>query len=111
MRKFVECLIGCGLSGLGFKGSPFTWEARGVWDRLDQAVGNLGWSLLFPEASLVHLPALKSDHKRILLKLSATRGGIFSPHPFRFLTSWLADIPSRGFYLRLRIMITPGATM
>lgn len=29
MKAFRDCLDSCGLSDLGFKGPPFTWERRG----------------------------------------------------------------------------------
>ncbi|XP_057432516.1 uncharacterized protein LOC130725290 [Lotus japonicus] len=38
MQRFQECLLSCGLSDMGFKGPPFTWEGRGVKERLDRGV-------------------------------------------------------------------------
>lgn len=75
MQRFQECLLNCGLSDMGFKGPPFTWEGRGVKERLDRGVCNPQWLLQFPESSILHLPQLKSD-------------GLGS-RPFRFLASWL----------------------
>ena len=72
MWKFSNCLNDCRLMDLGLKGPPFTWEWHGVRERLDRAVGNMNWRLRFSEASVVHLPALKSDHMPILLKTQHT---------------------------------------
>ncbi|KAJ1413531.1 Ribonuclease H-like superfamily [Sesbania bispinosa] len=46
---------------------------------------------LFAEASIVHLPSLKSDHKPILLRLHGGGYSVRSNRPFRFLAPWLAD--------------------
>lgn len=56
-----------GLIDLGFVGSIFTWM-RGINDtnfkgaHLDQALGNVEWKLLFPNALVEHLPIIGSDH-------------------------------------------------
>lgn len=91
MRKFNDCLFDCGLSDVGFKGPPFTWEWRGVKERLDRGVSNMDWRLLFPEASILHLPTLKSDHKPLLFSLCKVAQTHFVQRPFRFMASWLAD--------------------
>lgn len=63
MKKFNNCLFDCGLSDVGFKGPPFTWEWHGVKERLDRGVSNSQWRMRFPDASILHFPTLKSDHK------------------------------------------------
>ncbi|XP_057432699.1 uncharacterized protein LOC130725493 [Lotus japonicus] len=94
MGKFRDCLDDCYLSDLGFKGPPFTWEGRGVKERLEWALGNDQWLRSFPEASIFHLPQLKSDHKPLLLQLSPTDID-HSQRPFRFVAAWLthSDFP------------------
>ncbi|XP_057444746.1 uncharacterized protein LOC130736989 [Lotus japonicus] len=94
MNKFRDCLDACSLSDLEFKGPPFTWEGRGVKERIDWALSNDNWLLSFPEATILHLPRLKSDHKPILIKLGGGQRDA-SQRPFRFLAAWLthADFP------------------
>lgn len=40
MESFGSCLRDCGLWDLGYTGPPFTWEWRGVKERLDRVVCN-----------------------------------------------------------------------
>lgn len=91
MRRFSDCLFDCGLSDVMFKGPPYTWEWRGVKERLNRGVCNTSWSMCFPEASIIHLPSFNSDHKPLLLKMKgdADRGG--NNRPFRFMASWIKD--------------------
>lgn len=94
MDKFRSCVEDCSISDLGFKGPPFTWEGRGVKERIDWALGTEQWVRSVPEATIMHLPKLKSDHKPILMKLFNDPGD-HSQRPFRFVASWLthADFP------------------
>ncbi|XP_057444010.1 uncharacterized protein LOC130736183 [Lotus japonicus] len=75
MNKFKDCLDECSLSlslflsDLGFIGPPFTWEGRGVKERIDWALGTDRMLASFPEPSVHHLPKMKSDHKPLLLQL------------------------------------------
>lgn len=84
---FSSCLFDCGLTDVGFKGPPFTWEWRDVKERLDRGVSNTAWRVLFPEASILHLPTFKSDHKPLLLSLNFENRVGISNRPFRFLAS------------------------
>lgn len=50
-----ETLISCGLLDLGMVGYPYTWEHNhwsNMWqaERLDRAVTNIGWTVLFTTA-------------------------------------------------------------
>ncbi|KAL0355426.1 UNVERIFIED_CONTAM: LINE-1 retrotransposable element O protein [Sesamum radiatum] len=74
MRDFKECLIDCDLYDLGFQGDMFTWcnncEAPyTVRARLDRALGNHGWSLLFPHAVVFHDHVASSDHLAVWIGL------------------------------------------
>jgi hypothetical protein len=59
-----------------------------IQERLDRGWANTDWKLLFPEASIQHLPHLNSDHCPLLLMLDppppSTRN-----RPFRFQPIWL----------------------
>ncbi|XP_057432833.1 uncharacterized protein LOC130725635 [Lotus japonicus] len=91
MRRFRDCMECCHLSDMGFKGPPFTWEWRGVKERLDRGICNLAWLEVFPESSILHLPQLKSDHKPLLLRCSDQEVQDTHDRPFRFMSCWLLD--------------------
>ncbi|XP_057432391.1 uncharacterized protein LOC130725156 [Lotus japonicus] len=104
MQKFRDCLDDCSLFDLGFKGPPFTWEGRGVKERIDWALSNDRWVQSFPDASILHLPRMKSDHSPLLLSLSA-KDADNSQRPFRFLASWLTH---EGFPAIVKEAWRPG---
>ncbi|PKI47068.1 hypothetical protein CRG98_032544 [Punica granatum] len=83
-----------GCIDLGFSGNPFTWRNKRsglahIKQRLDRAIANDEWHLLFPKAGVLHLPSIKSDHNPILAKLwmDSTK----RPKPFRFEEAWTRD--------------------
>lgn len=88
MNHFRSCLDDCSLSEMGFKGPPFTWEGRGIKERIDWVLGNDRCLVSFPQASVSHLPCLKSDHKPLLLQLQAPPRDL-TQRPFHFLAAWL----------------------
>ncbi|KAF9589479.1 hypothetical protein IFM89_024750 [Coptis chinensis] len=56
-----------GFIDLGYKGYPYTWSNKrtapdNIQKRLDRALVNSEWLLLFPEAVLSHKAAIGSDH-------------------------------------------------
>lgn len=97
--RFRDCLNYCNLLDLGFTGSKYTWtNKRGggntIVERLDSVVANFEWFHLFPEAAVVHLPRVQSDHCPLLLKLNPS---IHIPNkPFRVENIWFShpDFPN-----------------
>ncbi|KAA3477396.1 reverse transcriptase [Gossypium australe] len=75
------------LRGLGFKGPQFTWRRGVIFERLDRAIGNSAWCRTFLEATIFHLPRLKSDHSPILLSLNSPKKAQVD-RPFHFLAPW-----------------------
>ena len=78
MEEFRNSLDFCGLKDIGFSGLPWTYDNnRGgnsnVKVRLDRAVGDSAWSLLFDQAEVRHLVSPCSDHCLILLQLYKER--------------------------------------
>ena len=76
-----------GLIDLGFSGNPFTWSNKrpcraNIKERIDRAVSNSDWRMLFPNASLLHYPATSFDHNPLILNTSGTPLSL--PKPFRF---------------------------
>ncbi|KAJ1431368.1 Endonuclease/exonuclease/phosphatase superfamily [Sesbania bispinosa] len=67
MRQFHLFLNQCGLLDLGFTGPLFTWEWRGIKERLDRGLSNATWQVLFPNTMITHLPSFCSNHKALLL--------------------------------------------
>ncbi|KAF7823171.1 putative ribonuclease H protein At1g65750 family [Senna tora] len=96
-RHFRDMVDVNSLVDLGYSGPGFTWKRGGVAARLDRALANTGWRNLFPEASVLHLPPLKSDHSPILIRTHGmSDSGTRKDRPFRFLASWLLheDFPN-----------------
>ena len=83
-----------GAVDLGYNGNKFTW-AKGKWGnasikrRLDRGIANISWRLAFPDASISHLGAIRSDHAPILLDTNPQSS--FVHRPFRFEATWLRD--------------------
>ncbi|KAF7815394.1 putative ribonuclease H protein At1g65750 family [Senna tora] len=89
-RHFLNMVDINSLVDLGYTGPNFTWQRGSVAVRLDRALANLGWRYMFPEASVMHLPRLKSEHSPILVRLHSVNDlGVERNRPFRFLASWL----------------------
>ncbi|GLU11862.1 hypothetical protein SLE2022_285820 [Rubroshorea leprosula] len=93
VQFYLECMNNCNMIDLGFVGNRFTWvnmrfSHQLIRERLDRAWANPEWKLLFPKATLFHLPRTSSDHCPILLDLKP-----FTPRsgsrPFRMEKFWL----------------------
>ncbi|XP_019199070.1 PREDICTED: uncharacterized protein LOC109192823 [Ipomoea nil] len=89
---FNDWIFRQGLIDLGYEGSKYTWK-RGTntetfkGARLDRALGNLDWKIKFPDAAVVHLPMLCSDHCLLLVNTRKTRT-IPASRSFRFNMAW-----------------------
>ncbi|KAL8160998.1 hypothetical protein V2J09_012487 [Rumex salicifolius] len=92
---FKDLIHDLGLLDLGFAGSPFTWS-RGrsaqnlISKRLDRILSDSQASILWPEATVRHLPKFSFDHTPLLLKLDPRAGPNRRRRPFRFEAVWLA---------------------
>jgi hypothetical protein len=98
MNNFRQCLEVCGLGDLGFIGPCFTWnngreDEDFIQERLDRAMANREWSLIFPFVTVTVLAASRSDHNPILIQYSEfqeerqqyRRG-------FKFEEAWTKDV-------------------
>ncbi|KAI9099564.1 hypothetical protein K1719_024569 [Acacia pycnantha] len=73
---------------VGFVRPEFTWKRGTSEARLDRMLVNDQWLSMFPDASVVHLPFFKSDHKPILLRLATDLCMPRPNRPFRFIAAW-----------------------
>ncbi|KAF7833342.1 non-LTR retroelement reverse transcriptase-like [Senna tora] len=95
--QFKECIDRNFLIDLGYSGAGYTWKRGLVAARLDRALANEAWRMKFPEASVLHLPPLKSDHSPVFVRMrdviNNQRNG---ERPFRVLAAWLLheDFPN-----------------
>jgi hypothetical protein len=67
MQEFRNCVSSCELHDMGCTGDKFTWRRAEVRERLDRAVCNSDWKLLFPLASVSNEPHFRSDHRPVLV--------------------------------------------
>ncbi|XP_031111990.1 uncharacterized protein LOC116015963 [Ipomoea triloba] len=95
---FVSWIHDEGLIDLGFSGPRLTWikgnssvTAKGA--RLDRALCNIEWRQRFPNASVVHLPRISSDHAPILIRREDVISNRVRPS-FKFQATWFTD---KGF--------------
>uniref|UniRef100_A0A2N9H5A8 CCHC-type domain-containing protein n=1 Tax=Fagus sylvatica TaxID=28930 RepID=A0A2N9H5A8_FAGSY len=94
MSEFKNCLNACNMIDLGFSGPKFTWSnchdvSSLIMERLDRALANPDWRILFPEAIVTHLTKTHSDHCPFLLTLCPIIPHVL-PRPFRFENIWLS---------------------
>lgn len=79
---------------LGYLGSHFTWVRNrsnplSLKSRLDRAVCNQEFRLLYPDGLITHLPRTTSDHSPILLSTFNTKAPDKALKPFKFQAMWM----------------------
>ena len=90
-KKFIDHF---GMIDVGFVGNPFTWNnnrkgVENIKERLDRGLASPAWIHLHLDLSLLHLPAINSDHNLITLNTNTT--SCFLLRPFRFEEFWSED--------------------
>ncbi|GLT58322.1 hypothetical protein SLA2020_312230 [Shorea laevis] len=91
VKAYLSCMNDCGMMDMGYVGERYTWvnmrNSRIIRERLDRFWCNSNCRVLFPEATVYHLPRLISDHNPILLNLAPQIPSI-GKRPFRFEKFW-----------------------
>lgn len=97
LDRFRQAIHRYGFQDLGFIGTPFTWlktdrvEGR-MKIRLDRALANNAWRLLFHGATVHHISMSTSDHSMLSLRLKDDRHSRQKDKKlFRFEEMWLSD--------------------
>lgn len=95
MDAFNSMIADSGLIDAGFKGQSFTWSnnrdgCERVRERLDRALVNKKWIEEFPQMTIIHKPAIGSDHCPILIQTS--HQDIRGIRPFRFEEAWTREL-------------------
>jgi hypothetical protein len=92
---FLDNINACNLIDLGAVGLKFTWKGplfnghERIFERLDRALGNDEWRLLFPEAVVKVLPRIDfSDHHPIMVLLNGVQP-MAKRNKFRFEKAWM----------------------
>jgi hypothetical protein len=89
MRDFQMVLEDCHLSDLGFRGPLFTWSNGRTLERLDRAMANSDWCLLFNVVEVSILSQCFSDHNPILVSFSHNREVRWNKsRSFHYEASW-----------------------
>ncbi|XP_074313583.1 uncharacterized protein LOC141648767 [Silene latifolia] len=91
---FNSWIEDCELIELEFSGAAHTWSRGNSVEtrqsaRLDRALCNSEWSLLFEDANVKHLPAIQSDHCPLLISPNGFAPLSSVQKPFRFQAAWL----------------------
>lgn len=90
--EMMAMMDSCSFMDMGFTGSKYTWERhvdgqRVLVKRLDRALGDVAWRVLYAEAYVEHLARVYSDHAPLLVRCEASLGERRS-RPFRFQAAW-----------------------
>lgn len=95
--NFRDNMDMCKLSDLGANGPRFTWRGpvyRGgkrIYERLDRAMGNEGWKLMFIDAQVKVLSRVEfSDHHPIMITLNNNNYERMYK-PFHFESAWIVE--------------------
>lgn len=80
-----------------FKGPRFTWSRGSLSKHLDRVVCNKAWFSKYPNASVLHLPKVESDHRPVVIRFDQYGRKSKDPKPFRFMAAWLTDSRFENF--------------
>lgn len=96
-KHFSDWFHNNGIHDLQFKGPRFTWSRGSLSKRLDRVVCNKAWFSKYPNASVLHLPKVESDHRPVVIRFDQYGRKSKDPKPFRFMAAWLTDSRFENF--------------
>ncbi|KAK9282118.1 hypothetical protein L1049_005030 [Liquidambar formosana] len=70
-------------------------------ERLDKGIVNPAWRSLFPRATVLHLPAIRSNHNPLLINTVGEQANVL--RPFKFEGMWVRDNSSYAVVERPRL--------
>ncbi|XP_028783726.1 uncharacterized protein LOC114739817 [Neltuma alba] len=92
MKNFADCIREAELFALPIEGEKFTWEKKGVKERLDWTFGNLKWETEHPQSKASHNLKYKSDHRIIVVNDGQrTPQGEYARRLFRYQLAWALE--------------------
>ena len=74
---------------LSFQDTDFTWSNGKVKKRLDRGFCNADWRFTFPEAKIVHLSQIPSNHCLVLVQLQSSPCSPRINPTFWFQAMWM----------------------
>ncbi|XP_028067839.1 uncharacterized protein LOC114270505 [Camellia sinensis] len=94
-RKFLDNINHCGLMNLGCTGPKFTWSNNrqglaNTMERLDRALCNAEWRIIFLEGAVQNLPRTYSDHSPLMVYTEGITKLSPINRPFHFEAAWLS---------------------
>ena len=83
----------CNFLDLGFAGPKYIWTNKRpvtslILERIHRCFVNPNWRMLYPKATVTHLPRNFLNHCPVLIELLGNRSNVTN-RPFRFHTMWL----------------------
>ncbi|KAH9730831.1 putative ribonuclease H protein [Citrus sinensis] len=96
-KKFSDWFHNNGIHDLQFKSPRFTWSRGSLSKRLDQVVCNKAWFSKYPNASVLHLLKVESDHRPVVVRFDQYGRKSKGLKPFRFMAAWLTDSRFENF--------------
>lgn len=93
---YKDCVDICNLLDLGFSSPKYTWFNRRqisdlILERIDRCFANPTRRLLYPEASITHLPRVFSNRCLALLELYNSLA-VVQDKPFCFQSMWMLHL-------------------
>ncbi|CAN1182365.1 hypothetical protein LINPERHAP2_LOCUS35925 [Linum perenne] len=88
---FVHYIEDYGFLDLGFICPRYTWFRVSFQECLDRGLASISWKSTFPEATIHHLPRLRSDHRPILVNFFGLTAPCKLKRPFRFIILGMAN--------------------
>ncbi|XP_059315534.1 uncharacterized protein LOC132066189 [Lycium ferocissimum] len=104
IRDFSDCVQNLMVTELPWQGDYYTWSNKQqggnkVWSRIDRALGNLDWMMIYGHLTIEYnLPHI-SNHAPMMIRTNQTIP--YSKSPFKFFNVWLNNSEFKGVTTRI----------